>query len=74
MDREPDPMDVPETAEQALVVLAHETAEVLREFYDDVTPCVHRLKKGKRCAVCGRARALLIECDAVAGREQNPDG
>lgn len=48
-----------------VIVLAREAASVLRDFYDDVTPCLHRLKAGERCALCGRARALLIECDAL---------
>lgn len=48
-----------------IVVLAREAAAVLRGFYDDVTPCLHSLKAGYRCAMCGRARSLLIECDGI---------
>jgi hypothetical protein len=48
-----------------IAILAREAASVLRGFYDDVTPCVHRLKNGERCRLCGRAKALLIECDAI---------
>jgi hypothetical protein len=58
-------------SESDLVVLAREAASVLRGFYVDVTPCVHHLKAGKRCALCGRARALLIECDSIAEDQQS---
>lgn len=65
-------MATTETPDTDIVILAREAASVLRGFYDDVTPCVHRLKAGERCALCGRARALLIECDAIVSEVEPP--